>query len=166
MIVVSNTSPLTSLAAIGRFELLRDLYSEVLIAEAVWAELNAGGRPHPGSHEVADADWVQRRPVQARELVAALRSDLDLGEAETIALAVEVGSDLVLIDERVGRHHAERQGLNTVGVVGMLIEAKVTGALERVRPELDALRTRAGFYLRDEVYRRALDLAGERGDDG
>ncbi len=161
MIVVSNTSPLTNLAAIGRFELLRDLYGEVLIADAVWSELNAGGRPHPGSQEVTDANWVHRRAVQARELVNALRADLDLGEAETIALALEAGSDLVLIDERVGRHHAERQGLRTLGVVGMLIEAKAAELLERVGPELDALRNRAGFYLSFEVYRRALELAGE-----
>ncbi len=86
MIVVSNTSPLTNLAAVGRFELLRDLYHEVHIAEGVWQELNAGGRPHPGSQEVASSEWVQRHTVQDRELVTALLRDLDYGEAETIAV--------------------------------------------------------------------------------
>ena len=45
---VSNTSPLTNLAAIGQFDLLRQLYGRLLIAEAVWAELNADGRAWPG----------------------------------------------------------------------------------------------------------------------
>ncbi len=45
MIVVSNTSPLTNLAAIGQFDLLRYLYTELHIASGVWDELNAGGKP-------------------------------------------------------------------------------------------------------------------------
>ncbi len=60
MTVVSNTSPLTSLAAIGQFELLRRLYGEVHIADAVWDELNAGGRRWPGRDEVASAGWIHR----------------------------------------------------------------------------------------------------------
>ena len=89
---VSNTSPLTNLAAIGQFDLLRDLYGGLLVAEAVWAELNAGGRAWPGRAEVAAAaaaDWIERRAVQNGPLVTALRERLDPGEAETIALAVE-----------------------------------------------------------------------------
>ncbi len=53
MIVVSNTSPLTNLAAIGQFELLRQLYTTLHISEAVWYELNAKGRGWPGRDEVA-----------------------------------------------------------------------------------------------------------------
>ncbi|MEZ5600505.1 MAG: hypothetical protein R3F36_05665 [Candidatus Competibacteraceae bacterium] len=56
MVTISNTSPLTNLAAIGQFDVLRALYGGLLIAEAVWAELNAGGRFWPGCHEVAGAD--------------------------------------------------------------------------------------------------------------
>ncbi len=103
MIVVSNTSPLTNLAAIGQFDLLRRLYGRVHIADGVWQELNAGGRHWPGRDEVAAADWIERRPVQNGSLVIALERDLDRGEAETIALALELGADLVLMDEHEGR---------------------------------------------------------------
>ena len=161
MIVVSNTSPLTTLAAIQRFDLLSALYQEVHIADGVWQELNSGGRHWPGSHEVAEAEWVQRHTVQNQELVMALRRDLDCGEAETIALALEIGSDLVLIDEREGRHSAERHGLRILGVVGILVEAKVAGYIELIEPELAAVKARAGFYLSDALYIKALNLAGE-----
>ena len=53
MIVVSNTSPLTNLAAIGQFDLLHRLYGNVHLAQGVWDELNASGKPWPGSNEVA-----------------------------------------------------------------------------------------------------------------
>lgn len=63
-VVISNTSPLTNLAAIGQFDLLQHLYGRLLIAEAVWDELNAGGQAWPGCAEVAAANWIKLRVVQ------------------------------------------------------------------------------------------------------
>ena len=161
MIVVSNTSPLTNLAAIGQFDLLRHPYGRLHSAQRVWEELNAKGQHWPGRDEVADADWIERHTVQNQALVTALRRDLDRGEAETIALALELGADLVLLDEREGRHAAQRLELRVTGVVGLLLEAKSRNAVDAVRPHLDALRHKAGFYLAERVYQSALALAGE-----
>lgn len=159
--IVSNTSPLTNLAAIGQFDLLRQLYGTVHIASAVWDELNFGGKQWPGCTEVASANWIERHTVQNQALARALQRDLDRGEAETIALAVECGAALVLLDEQEGRRAAQRLGLNVVGVVGVLLVAKKRGMIDSVRPQLDALRQQAGFYLGEQVCQKALTLAGE-----
>lgn len=161
MIVVSNTSPLTNLAAIDQFDLLRQLYGTVHIASAVWDEMNFGGKRWPGRPEVASANWIERHTIQNQALVSALQRDLDRGESETIALAVESEAALVLLDEQEGRRAAQRLGLNVVGVLGVLLAAKKRGMIDRVRPQLDALRQQAGFYLGDQVYQKALMLAGE-----
>jgi len=161
MIVVCNTSPLTNLAAIGQFELLHQLYGEVHIADGVWAELNAYGGDWPGRKETANAHWIWRRTVGDQVRVAVLLRDLDRGEAESIALALEIGADLILMDEQDGRHMAQRLGLRVTGVVGMLLEAKGKGRIDQLRPYLDALRWTANFYLSDAVYRAVLTLAGE-----
>ncbi len=161
MIVVSDTSPLTNLAAIGQLDILRRLFDTLLIPEAVWSELGRGGVAWPGRDEVEAAPWVKKTVVSNRALVAALERDLDRGEAEAIALACEVGASLVLLDEREGRRAALRLGLRCAGVVGVLLEAKEQGMVETVRPHLDALRDKAGFYLADDVYGHALVLAGE-----
>lgn len=161
MIVVSNTSPLTNLAAIGQFGLLRRLYGQIAIAQGVWEELNAGGMRWPACAEVARADWIQRRSVQNQPLVNALKRDLDQGEAEAIALALELKADLVLVDEREGLRAARRLGLHVIGVVGVLLDAKACGTIKAVHPHLDALRRVAGFYLTDAVYNHALQLSGE-----
>jgi hypothetical protein len=158
---VSNTSPLTNLAAIGQFDLLRQLYGGLLIAEAVWAELNAGGRAWPGRDEVAAADWIRRRAAANRPLVTALRERLDPGEAETIALAEECRPPFVLMDEQEGRRTAQRLGLKTVGVVGVLIEAKARGLIAEVGPLLERLRQEAGFYLSDRVIHEARAFCDE-----
>ena len=99
MIVVSDTSPLTNLAAIGEFDILHSLYGELHIADGVWEELNAEDQRWPGRDNVEAATWIHRHGVQNQTLVAALRRDLDRGEAESIALALELDADLILLDE-------------------------------------------------------------------
>jgi len=161
MIVVADTSPLTNLAAIGQFDLLSGLFRELHIPEGVWEELNASGRRWPGSVEVEKADWIERHVVENQVLVTALRRDLDRGEAETIALALQLEAGLVLLDEKEARHAAQQFGLKPVGIVGVLLGAKARGLVTEVRPHLDALRQVAGFYLSEPVYWHALALAGE-----
>jgi uncharacterized protein len=65
MIVVSNTSPLTNLAAIGQIDLLPDLFGEVHLSLGVLGELSAGGKQWPGAAEVERAAWAH--PHQARD---------------------------------------------------------------------------------------------------
>ena len=161
MIVVSNTSPLTNLAAINQFDLLRILYSRIHIAEGVWRELNAMGKPWPGSHEVASSEWVCRHTVRNQFLLRALRRDIDRGEAESIVLALELGANMILLDEKEGRNVAQRMDLKPVGVIGVLLEAQKKGVLRCVRPHLDSLRQIAGFRIAEPLYIHALNLAGE-----
>ena len=52
MIVVSDASPLISLAMTGHLELLKHLYQQVLIPEAVYQELTGNDVERPGAVEV------------------------------------------------------------------------------------------------------------------
>jgi len=161
MIIVSNTSPLTNLAAIGQFDLLHQLYSEIHIAIGVWDELNARGKRWPGRDETSAASWIKQHQIKNQALVTALQRDLDRGESESIALALELNASLVLLDETEGRRAAQRMELNYLGIVGVLLDAKQSGLIETVCPHLDALRQTAGFYLSESVYQHALSLANE-----
>ena len=163
MIVVSNTSPLTNLAAIGQFDLLQSLYGNLYIADGVWDELNARGQKWMGRDEVASATWVTRQTVKNQDLVVALTRDLDRGEAESIALALELHADLLLLDEKDGRRVAQRLNLRVMGVLGVLLDGKSQGAILQIAPYLTALRQTAGFYLSDSLIAAVLDLAGEAG---
>lgn len=161
MIIVSNTSPLTNLAAIGQFDLLRDLYSELNIPSGVWEELNAMGKPWPGSREVKKAGWIHQHNVQNRLWVCSLAKDLDKGEAESIVLASELNAGMILLDEKEGRNAAERVGLKPMGVIGIMLEAKHKNLIQSVQPHLDSLRQTAGFRISDALYLYALELANE-----
>jgi len=162
MTVVSNTSPITNLAAIGRLQVFEALYSEVHVPQAVWQELVGQGISWPGQDAVAASQWIKRHVVENEPLVKTLRRDLDAGEAEAIALAVELQANLLLLDEKQGRLSAQRLELPITGVVGVLLEAKRAGLLDRIEPCLRELRETAGFYLSQSVYEAALREAGER----
>ncbi|MEA3397608.1 MAG: DUF3368 domain-containing protein [Chloroflexota bacterium] len=137
------------------------MYGRLHIARGVWEELNAGGQAWPGRNEVAGADWIECHAIQNQALVTVLQRDLDRGESETIALALELDAELVLLDEREGRHAAQRMELRVVGVLGILLEAKACGMVKAVRSHLDTLCQTAGFYLSDTLYHYALSLADE-----
>ena len=156
MKIVSNSSPLITLARIGRLDILRQLYNEIVIPEAVWHEVVVEGAEHPGAEAVRSAPWIVRQAVANRPLVQALRQELDAGEAEAIALAMEIGTVLLLMDERLGRDTARHLGIRYTGVVGVLIEAKHKGLVQTIKPLMDTLRDLAGFHVSEVLYRRIL----------
>ena len=161
MIVVSNTSPITNLAAIGQFDLLQRLFGELHVSASVFQELAASGVEWAGYNDVKQAAWVAIDEVTDPHLVDALRLDLDRGEAETIVLALQLGADLVLLDERAGRLAAQHFDLKVMGVIGILVRCKQLGYITTIRPLLDELRQRAGFYIDQALYNHALKLALE-----
>jgi len=156
MKIVSNSSPLINLARIGKLGLLRDLYEELIIPEAVWHEVVVEGAGQPGSEEVKAADWIKTQSVVNRDLKRALQQELDAGEAEAIVLALEIGAELLFMDERLGREVAGHFGLRYAGLIGILIEAKRKGRISAVKSHLDSLRNLAGFRVSNELYLRVL----------
>jgi predicted nucleic acid-binding protein len=161
MIVVSDTTPLRHLIAIGQVDLLRKVYGAVVVPGAVWAELQAESTPSAVKAWLQGApDWLRVR--RAREPLPGDTSldNLDDGEREAIRLAVELKADLLLMDEADGRSLALGLGLPVTGTLGLLERADVLGVLADL-PAAFADLEASGFYLsarlRDAVlvrYRR------------
>jgi predicted nucleic acid-binding protein len=115
-VIVSDSSPLISLAQIGRLDLLHRLYNELLVPQAVWNEVVLRGVDQPGVDELKAASWIKTEAVSNRELVLALQRDLDPGESEAIVLALEKKAEVLLMDERLGREAAHYFGIRCMGV--------------------------------------------------
>lgn len=161
MKVVSNASPLINLVRIGQLALLPRIFGRLLIPDAVWQEVVIDGRSQPGAEEIRLADWIERKSVMNHHLVHSLRQELDPGEAEAIALAIEVNADWLLMDERLGRQTAQHFGLERIGIIGILRIAKQRGYITALRPFLVALRDVAGFHISSSLWQQALHDAGE-----
>ena len=157
MIVVSNTSPLMNLAVINQLKIIEQLYGKVIISEEVSDELSDAGI---GKH-IEQNPWIEKHRVKSKGLADSLKLELDAGEAEAIALAIELKADLLLIDERRGRNIASRFGQKCNGIMGMLIEAKHKGIITSVKPIVDALMVNAGFWVSNDLYLKVLQEAAE-----
>ena len=153
MIVVSGSSPVTSLIHVGRLALLADLYGTVLIPQAVRRELIRSHRSLPPFLEVREA--------QDQQMVHRLEVELDLGEAEAIVLAKEAHADLLLIDEKLGRQVAAREGVPITGLMGVLVAAKRGGHINSVREVVGELEVSAGFRVSETVKLEVFLEAGE-----
>jgi predicted nucleic acid-binding protein len=157
---VSNAGPLISLATIGQFDLLSNLFEEVFIPRAVHTEVVVHGTGKPGASETAGVAWIRVVDVQNRLAVDLLRNELDSGESEAIVLAEELNADYILMDEAAARRKIGRSGLKKVGTLGILLMAKESGLIKAVKPLLDKL-TNSSFRMSKKVYREILLKAKE-----
>ena len=161
MIVVSDTSPLCNLAIVEHLWLLRELYTTVVIPSVVANEL--ADASELSIQDILNLEWVQVRQLTNISLAESLQRNqgLDPGEANAIALAIELKADDLLIDERLGRREALQLGLPIIGILGILVVAKQRGLIQLVQPVLNALITQAGFRVSSHLYSQILRLAGE-----
>lgn len=158
MVVISDTSPITNLIQIDRLGVLHDLFDKIIIPPLVYQELIR----IPGQQTILLAtDWIEKRALSDDKTFRQLAVHLDQGEAEAIALCLELNADLLIIDEFKGRQTAENFGLRLTGLLGILLRAKEKGFLAAMRPEMDRLRNLAGFRIHPALYQKILDMAGE-----
>ena len=164
MIVISDTSPITNLAAIGQLDLLHQLYTTIIIPVAVYQEMVAVDRLVPGAVEVQTLSWIQTQAVANAQRVIDVQTsedNIDLGEAEAIILAMELKANLLLMDERRGRSLAANYGLSVTGLLGVLLQAKRNGCISAVKPVMDQLIEEADFRVSRQLYATVLQTASE-----
>lgn len=161
MIVVADSSILIALSAIGQLDLLLARFpGGIAVPPAVWDEVVGKGGERSGAREVGSKDWIRVEHPSNRALVQTLRSWLDSGESEAIALAYEKQTS-VLLDEREGRRRAQWLGLKVLGTVGLLVWAKQTGRIGSLREQLDVLQSEGGFRMSRSLYEYALRTVDE-----
>jgi uncharacterized protein len=163
MRVVCNSGPIIWLSRIDRFSLLRDLFGEVVIPPAAYAEtvLRAEGYPNAVNVQAAiDAGWIMVTPALESGGVARLQARLDSGEAETLVVALELEADVVLIDDRRGRRVAAELGLTPMGTAGVLLLAHDRGVAVDVKATIDEMRS-LGFRLSNQAYQEIIHRTPE-----
>ncbi len=159
--VVSDSSPLINLYLIGRFHLLQEFYTQIEIPLAVYTELIQDGKEGALFFQhLKDKGFLKVEEIEPTALLKLLHRDLDDGEAEAIALAIDCKADLVLLDEKEARSIAREYNLKLTGVIGILLRAKLERRIPTIKNELNLLRVK-GFWIGKEIYEKVLQEAGE-----
>jgi len=152
MIVVSDTTAVTTLLKAGMDGSLQQLFGSVLVPQAVWDELRAFHPQLP--------NFVLLRPIRGGGGLLPETVSLGRGEAEAITLAKEISADLLLTDDLKAR--AVSRGLNQkcAGFLGVLLIAKQRGSLSSVQDAIALLETRGGLYLSGCCQSRSIESGG------
>ncbi|MGJ3246845.1 MAG: DUF3368 domain-containing protein [Elainellaceae cyanobacterium] len=161
MIIISNTSPISNLLRIGQLPLLKQLYERVIIPESVYEEIRALETFGIDTSWLPHTDWIVIQTVYNQALAKELKDQLDPGEADAIALAIELKADRLLIDERLGRQVAQQHGLRVTGLLGVLVAAKQNNLISELKPILDELIFRSKFRVHPDLYEQILQDVGE-----
>lgn len=131
--MISNSSPLILFAKINEVDIL-NVFDELMIHEEVYKEIMKGkttDSPPPdafviegvvkeGGIKVLEFNYEGRKVYE--EITNRYRS-LDIGEAATIALALQRDEERVLIDESIARRVCKLMGLRPVGSLGVVLLA-------------------------------------------
>ena len=152
-LVVADASPLIAFQQIGRLQLLRAVFGELIVPPSVIREILASVPPEP---------WIVERALTQPVVPLVLRANLGAGQSEALSLAMEIGAERLLVDERAARRVAGTLGLRVVGTLGVLLAAKRKGLIVELRPLLDQL-LHQGFWIAPRLVKQALITAGEGG---
>ncbi len=149
-LVITDTSCLIVLSRIGALDLLHRLYRTVIVTDVIAAEY---GEPLP--------EWMEVRRVANIAYQRLLEASLDAGEASAIALAIETGDVLLVVDDLKARREAARLNIPMTGTLGILFKAKENGIIPEIAPLIAAME-QAGFRVApaivDELLRKSREL--------
>jgi len=158
-LVIGDSSVLIHLSRIDRLYLLNKFFSSIVIPPAVWHEVVTEGKGRAGATEVEQAKkagWLHVTQPQNKNLVHLLQQQLDVGEAEAIAMAIENNGSLLLIDEADARKIADIYNVTFIGTIGLLIRAHVENNIESFQTELDRLIHDGGFRISQALYDKVV----------
>ena len=155
MKVVADTSPVISLNAIERLDLLKRLFGKIVIPSGVKKELEAGERDFPLE------DWFEVIDVKEQDAIKILSLGIGVGESEAITLYFEEKSDLIILDDKNARKVADNLGMEIIGTIGILLLAKKKNMIKSLKEEIDKLKLKTDFRISESVVARVLKSVGE-----
>ncbi len=161
MIVISDTTTLSGLLLIGRIDILTHIFKQIFISNTVKKELFYLNRYRSEINDLINKQFIIIKDDIQSEFVKDLSGILDKGEIQAIALSIKLKADLLIIDEMKGRTVAKAIGMNVIGLLGLLLKAKQKKIIEEVKPVMDKLIEKAGFWVDNNLYEFVLIQAGE-----
>lgn len=157
MILVADASALIALATCKRLNLLDEMFGDVLVPEAVFAEVTSQDKPQ--SEYLRSYLEGKVRTVDMQHFVY-LDAYADAGETQAMLLYKEIDADYLLIDDKRGRKVASINQINTIGSLGVLLQAKRMGLVLSIAPLLAQISA-SPVFMNKKLIKIVLELADE-----
>ena len=160
MLVVSDTTPIISLMKDNRLGILKELFTEIIIPEAVYNELTTNERFPEEAALIKESSFIKTVTLEDRRLIDVFQraTGLDLGESEAILYSDENKADLLMMDEAKGRSVAKQMEIRVIGTLGILQLANAKGLMTatEVRHCIDVLRDNER-HISEELIERLME---------
>ncbi len=161
--VIVNSTPLIALSHIGQLDLLKMLYGEISIPQAVYKEISAKNGSVCQKALDNSLEWIKVERIQNEMAKAMYKTQLHEGEVEVMILAKETEADLVIIDDMNAKKHAKYLELPVTGTLGVLIKAKQKGYIKELKSVLRELVDKH-IYISESLIELCLKQVGESVD--
>jgi predicted nucleic acid-binding protein len=148
--IISNTSCLIILDNIDRLDILQKLYQTIYLTEEV-----------AGEYGKSLENWMTIIPVNDKNYLRILNISVDLGEASTIALSLQMTEDnIMILDDLKARKLAKQLQLKFTGLLGILLKAKQQKIINSVSEIIEQL-SNVNFRISEKLEKEVLKLANE-----
>lgn len=144
--VVVNTTPLIALSHVGQLSILKKLYGEIIIPEAVYRELSVKADSVCKKAVDSSLDWIRVDKIKNQMAKDMYKTQLHDGEVEVMILSKEIAADVVIIDDANAKKHAKYLELPVTGTLGVLIKARQEGYVDELKPILQQMMEN-GIYI-------------------
>ena len=148
-VIISDTSCLIVLSKIGHFELLQQLFGNIVTTPEI-----------AGEFDETLPDWVEVISVQDKHKQRLFENQVDIGEASAMALALEIDNSVLIIDDYKARRLAKTLNIYYTGTIGIIILAKQKGIIDSIRPILAKIKE-TNFHISTDLELQALIQANE-----
>ena len=158
--VIVNSTPIIVLCNIGLLDILKALYAEIYIPEAVYREVTE--KDDSACQVLKTAlNWIHVERIANQSDKKMYKAKLHDGEVEVMILAQEGTADgLVVIDDNTAKKTAKYLGLKVTETIGVLLKAKREGVIPEIAPVLEKMK-KNGFYISESLEQLVLEQAGE-----
>lgn len=160
-VVIADAGPLIALSRVDVLDLLHGLFGSVRVTPEVRAEVLPAGA-YPGKEKIAgafDAGWLQS-PDLPKSAWCPVNPGLGPGERSTIAIALQLGDSLLIVDDRAARAEAQSLKLAIIGTAAVIGLAKQQGLISTARPFLERLQP-AGYFIHPRIIAQVLKAVDE-----
>lgn len=158
--VISNSTPLIALNKIGKLNLLKQIYGEIIIPYAVYEEVILESNIKDSNDFIKESRFINIIGIKNEEAKRLFVTSLHKGEVEVMILAKEIEADICIIDDLLARKYAKYYNIKITGTIGILLKAKELSVITNLRPIMDELIS-SGIYIDNKLYSRVLEIAKE-----
>ena len=151
-LIISDSTTIITLLNINRVDVLKNLFSQIIIPSKVYEEVVSD------RDIILDSSLFIVKEIEDEALYKLLSRSLDAGETEAIVLAKEMKLSLI-IDEKKGRKLAKNLGINIIGFLGLLLLSRKKKSLSKKEIlEIYSDAKKASFRVSERLENQFFDL--------